>query len=64
MEQQMLDFIRLRINQLNVDLQVYKDLGPSYADEEKKLVAVLGELENLTVAFETFMLVGKSAKEK
>ena len=60
--EQALAFIRLRISQIGADLQVYKDLGPPYMDEQVKLVAVLGELENLTTALETFMAVNNANK--
>ena len=60
--EQALAFIRLRISQIGMDLQVYKDLGPAYTDEQHKLAAVLGELENLTVALETFTVVSESIK--
>ena len=60
--EQALAFVRLRIGQIGTDLQVYRDLGPSYTDEQIKLVAVLGELENLAMALETFMVVNNANK--
>jgi len=60
--EQALGFIRLRISQVGADLQVYRDLGPSYADEQVRLIAVLGELENLVMALETFMVVNSADK--
>ncbi len=60
--EQALAFIRLRISQVGADLQVYRDLGPAYTDEQIKLVAVLGELENLAMALETFMVVNNADK--
>lgn len=61
--EQALAFIRLRMSQIGMDLQVYKDLGPAYTDEQVKLVAVLGELENLTKALETFMVVNSASTD-
>ena len=59
--EQALSFIRLRIGQIGMDLQVYKELGPSYADEQVRLIAVLGELENLIMALETFTAVNTAS---
>ena len=61
--EQALAFIRLRISQIGMDLQVYKDLGPAYADEQHKLAAVLGELENLTTALEAFLMVNNASTD-
>ena len=58
--EQAIAFIRLRISQIGMDLRVYTDLGPAYTDEQHKLAAVLGELENLTTALETFMKVNNA----
>lgn len=61
--EQALAFIRLRISQIGMDLQVYKDLGPAYTDEQHKLAAVLGELENLVMALETFQTVNNASTD-
>lgn len=59
--QQALDFVRLRIEQIGLDLEVYRELGPVYEDEVRRVVAVLSELERIATAIETFMAVRKSA---
>lgn len=61
--EQALAFIRLRMSQIGTDLQVYRDLGPTYADEQIKLIAVIGELENLTATLEAFMVVNSASTD-
>ena len=55
--QQALDFVKLRLRQLNIDLEVYREQGPAYAHEEARVVAIIGELEGIATAIETFMAV-------
>ena len=59
MSQQILDFVRLRVRQLNTDLNIYKELGPIYMEEVNRITAILGELERIETAIETFMAVSE-----
>ena len=59
--EQALAFVRLRIDQVDTDLQVYKELGATYAEEQTKLTAVLSELNNLAMSLEVFITVNNNA---
>lgn len=61
--EQALAFVRLRIGQIGADLQVYRELGPAYTDEQMKLVAVLAELNNLAAAFEAFKAINNASTD-
>ena len=52
-----LDFVRMRLHQLGVTLEVYRELGPSYSDQLEKVTAVIGELRGIETAIETFISV-------
>lgn len=55
--QTILDFVRMRLRQLTVNLDVYRDLGPAYQDQVERITAILGELRAIESAIETFMTV-------